>query len=108
MKRLQRSGIIRGSSAGSCVMGWFSLLTGKRRAPLGDGVNIARGEFKANPYPYYARLREEAPVYHKTMMMESAWLITRYDDVAMVLKDERFVKDTLNAKTPEQAANQPW
>ena len=26
----------------------------------------------------------------------------------MALKDERFVKDTKNALTPEQAANQPW
>jgi cytochrome P450 PksS len=39
---------------------------------------------------------------------ETAWLITRYDDVAMVLKDERFVKDTSNALTPRQAAEQRW
>src|SRR4029077_19435862 len=29
-------------------------------------------------------------------------------DVAMVLKDERFVKDTSNALTPQQIARQPW
>jgi cytochrome P450 len=39
---------------------------------------------------------------------ETAWLITRFDDVAMLLKDERFVKDTINALTPAQAANQRW
>jgi cytochrome P450 PksS len=39
---------------------------------------------------------------------ESAWLITRYDDVAVVLKDERFVKDTRNALTPAEVAGQHW
>src|SRR5207248_104226 len=39
---------------------------------------------------------------------ETAWLITRYDDVAMVLKDDRLVKDAANALTKAQAARQPW
>ncbi len=90
-------------------MGLFVLSTGKRRSPIHDPVNIASPEFKANPYPFYARLRAEAPVYRMTLpTKETAWLITRYDDVAMVLKDERFVKDTSNALTPEQTARQPW
>ena len=38
----------------------------------------------------------------------TAWLVTRYDDVVAVLKDERFAKDKFNALTPEQAARQPW
>src|SRR2546422_9253082 len=89
-------------------MGLFSLLTGKGRSPR-DPVNIASPDFKANPYPFYARLRAEAPVYRMILpTRETAWLITRYDDVAAVLKDERFVKDTANALTPEQAARQPW
>src|SRR5712691_2685283 len=72
-------------------------------------VNIASPEFKANPYPFYARLRAEAPVYRMTLpTRETAWLITRYDNAAAVLRDERFVKDTANALTPEQAARQPW
>src|SRR5713226_3223071 len=89
-------------------MGLFSFLTRKAQSPR-DPVNIASPEFKANPYPFYARLRAEEPVYRLTMLnKETAWLITRYDDVAMVLKDERFVKDTTNALTPGQAANQRW
>jgi cytochrome P450 len=72
-------------------------------------VNIASPEFKANPYPFYARLRAEAPVYRVTLpSKQTAWLITRYDDVVMALKDERFAKNKLNALTPEQAAKQPW
>ncbi len=90
-------------------MGSLSLPTGKGRSPDRDPVNIASPEFKANPYPFYARLRAEAPVHRVTLPTgEIAWLITRYDDVAMVLRDERFVKDTLNALTPEQIAKQPW
>src|SRR5262245_44585976 len=88
-------------------MGWLSLLTGKGRAH--DPVNLASPAFKANPYPYYARLRAEAPVCRVTLpTRETAWLVTRYDDVVGVLKDERFVKDTANAMTPQQEANQLW
>src|SRR5262249_55267046 len=38
----------------------------------------------------------------------NAWLVTRYDDVAAVLKDARFIKDKRIALSPEQAARQPW
>jgi cytochrome P450 len=89
-------------------MGLFAYSAEKRRSPH-DPVNIASPGFKANPFPFYARLRAEAPAYRMTLpTKETAWLITRYDDVAMVLKDERFVKDTTNALTPGQAANQRW
>jgi cytochrome P450 PksS len=72
-------------------------------------VNIASPEFKADPHPFYARLRAEAPVYRVTLPDgQTAWLITRYDDVAAALKDERFAKDRLNALTPQQLARQPW
>ncbi|MEP7289810.1 MAG: cytochrome P450 [Chloroflexota bacterium] len=73
-------------------------------------VNIASREFKANPYPFYARLRAEAPVYRTIMPdKQAAWLITRYDDVMMVLKDEqRFVKNPANAKSADQLTKLPW
>ena len=73
-------------------------------------VNIASREFKADPYPFYARLRAEAPVY-RTLLPDKqpAWLITRYDDVFMVLKDEgRFSKDRNAAMSAEQIAKTPW
>ena len=72
-------------------------------------VNIASPAFKSNPYPFYARLRAEEPVHPVSLPdKQTAWLITRYDDVAAALKDERFAKDKLNALTPEQATKQPW
>lgn len=46
--------------------------------------------FIADPYPFYRRLRETAPVF-KTP--QGFWLITRYEDVAFVLRDKRFGKD---------------
>jgi cytochrome P450 len=58
-------------------------------------ADLARPEFKANPYPYYARLRAEAPVCRTKFLGAPTWLVTRYDDVVMVLRDERFIKDWL-------------
>jgi cytochrome P450 len=55
--------------------------------------DLARPQFKANPYPFYARLRAEAPVCRTTFLRQPTWLITRYEDVVMLLKDERFAKD---------------
>jgi cytochrome P450 PksS len=72
-------------------------------------ANLASPEFKADPYTYYARLRDQAPVCRTILPTgEPAWLVTRYDDVANVLKDERFVKDPANAMAPEQLAQRPW
>lgn len=72
-------------------------------------VNITSSEFKANPYPFYARLRAESPVYRVTLPdRRTAWLVTRYDDVAEALKDERLAKDRSRALTTEQLGRQPW
>jgi cytochrome P450 PksS len=71
-------------------------------------IDITDATFKANPFPFYARLRAEAPVFSVTLKRHGrAWLITRYDDVLAVLKDERFAKDPQNAMTPEQRKSAP-
>jgi cytochrome P450 len=44
-------------------------------------------EFIADPYPYYRRLRDEDPVHQSPM---GFWVLTRYDDVAGMLRDPRF------------------
>src|SRR5215813_7902377 len=65
-------------------------------------LNIASPAFKANPYPAYARLRAEAPVYRTVLPdKQPAWLLTRYDDEA------RFGKDRRAAQTPEQFKKAP-
>ena len=56
-------------------------------------ADLARPQFKANPYPFYARLRANTPICPTTLLRQPTWLVTRYADVFAVLKDERFVKD---------------
>jgi cytochrome P450 len=49
-------------------------------------------EFHANPYPLFARLRQEDPI-HKSIF--GTWIITRYADAETILKDKRFQVDNL-------------
>jgi cytochrome P450 PksS len=71
--------------------------------------DLASPGFKANPYPFYARLRSEAPVWRTRLPDKRvAWLVTRYEDVAEMLKDGTFAKDKLNAMDLEQRSNTPW
>ena len=58
-------------------------------------ADLARPTFKANPYPFYARLRATRPVCPTKLLGQPTWLVTRYDDAFMVFKDERFLKDWL-------------
>jgi cytochrome P450 len=82
-------------------MSLFEVLRRSRQQPAGDDmVNITSATFKANPYPFYTRLRAQAPVFRVTLPDRLfAWLVTRYDDVSRVLKDEGLAKDRRNAMT---------
>ncbi len=54
-------------------------------------------EFRANPYPFYRRLREEDPVHWGLPFepyFEGAWHIASYADVSAMLKDPRLGKAT--------------
>jgi cytochrome P450 PksS len=65
--------------------------------------------FKANPYPFYARLRAEAPVCRLSLLdKQIGWLVSHHDDVVTVLKDERLTTERAKALTPEQAGKVPW
>ena len=70
---------------------------------------LASSEHKANPYPFYERLRAESPV-HRVMLpgRKTAWLVTRYADAEGVLKDARFAKDRFNVSDGDAAAWMPW
>ena len=66
-------------------------------------------EFRVDPYQVFAQMREHDPVFSQpgvdgeTMI----WFITRHDDVAAVLlDDERFVRDPRLALTEEQLQEQ--
>jgi cytochrome P450 len=49
-------------------------------------------EFHADPYPFYRQLREEDPVHQSPL---GIWVLTRYDDAVMVLRDPRFGREGL-------------
>ncbi len=54
-----------------------------------------------DPFAYYARLRRFSPVIRaKIPTRGTGWVVTRYDDVAKVLKDARFSADPRFSKTP--------
>jgi cytochrome P450 len=77
-------------------------------API-ENVDISSAAFKANPYPFFAQLRDVAPVHRITLPDKRAvWLVTRYEDVVTVLKDDRFAKDKRSVLTPDQMAKEPW
>ncbi|HMN72824.1 MAG TPA: cytochrome P450, partial [Rhodoblastus sp.] len=52
--------------------------------------NLMDPAFVRDPYPAYRMLRENAPVWKSPM---GVWVLTRYDDIARLLKDQRFVHD---------------
>src|SRR5512147_1979308 len=55
--------------------------------PLSEAV-------REDPYPYYAALRDEAPVYWAEGAQ--AWCVSRYDDVQFVLRNaELFSSDAM-------------
>ncbi|HEX5604109.1 MAG TPA: hypothetical protein VFX63_16225, partial [Pyrinomonadaceae bacterium] len=71
--------------------------------------DIVSPRFKANPFPLVANLRVSQPVFRTALPDKTpVWLLTRYEDVATLLKDERFVKDKRKAMTAEQLRKMPW
>lgn len=61
-------------------------------------ADITSSDFKARAYDYYAKLRAQAPVHTARLPGgHTPWLVSRYDDVATLLKDARLVKDRRNA-----------
>jgi cytochrome P450 len=65
--------------------------------------------FKANPYPTYATMRADCPIYCRVAGdgQTAIWFLTRYDDVATLLRDhKRFCKDVNNTLATEQRDRQ--
>lgn len=53
-----------------------------------DPFGLSRPEMRDDPYPVYARLRQEAPAYYSEAW--KCWLVTRYADVLAGFKDARL------------------
>ena len=85
-----------------------------RSAPLDElaNVDITSAGFKADPFTFYARLRADAPVFAVGLRLgrkvQRAWLVTRYDDVSSLLKnDAEFVKNPRNVKSRRRVPGPP-
>lgn len=63
------------------------------------GYPFVEAGFRKDPYPFYAQLREENPVF-KTRLPNGSevYLVTRYRDVVAASKDPRLVKNIHNAR----------
>jgi cytochrome P450 len=60
--------------------------------------------FVDDPYPFYAALREHAPVHE---LAPGSLLLTRYDDVAAVYRDARVSSDKRREFTPKYGSGSP-
>jgi cytochrome P450 PksS len=71
-----------------------------------QGFDLESAAFEADPYSTYRVMQENAPVYWREWPDGGGvWVVTRYEDVAVVLRDhKRFVKNYRNSLTPEQQA----
>jgi cytochrome P450 len=66
-------------------------------------VRLGSAEYKADPFAFYAYLRDEEPVRKVRLpSKQETWLVARYDDVAALLRDPRLAKEPGNAMTAEQ------
>lgn len=55
-----------------------------------DPYDLFSPDFKRDPFPAFARMRDADPIFaHTAPDGRVIWYITRYDDVAAVLKDDR-------------------
>jgi cytochrome P450 len=77
------------------------------------GVEIAHASLKdllcpsilADPYPFFRRLRLEDPVHEDPD--GRGWMVSRYDDVAAVLRDDRFSAERLVTKQERDVTPNP-
>jgi cytochrome P450 PksS len=72
-------------------------------------IDLRSPAFKANPHPTYARLRAAKPVARtRIAWRRPAWVVARYADVAALLRDGRFAKDPLRARSEGRGSAAPW
>lgn len=66
-------------------------------------ISIFEAGFKERAYETYHNLRDTSPAHPIQLPSGRAWLITRYEDVLAILKDnQRFIKNPRTFMTPEE------
>ena len=72
--------------------------------PVDPDFDPLAPDYLADPYPYYARFRKEAPIFYAPRI--DFWVVSRYEDIVEIVKDpETFsnkrVQEPLQPLTPE-------
>ena len=62
--------------------------------------------FIADPYPTYARLRREAPIFYYEPW--DKWILTAYEDVNALLRDKRLGRVMRNERVVQNPAHAPF
>jgi cytochrome P450 len=73
------------------------------RHPPKVDIDFASATFKRDPFPTYAKLRVDTPVVNFQaggLAGGNAYGVLHYADVSALIKDNRFVKDPVNAGLP--------
>jgi cytochrome P450 len=78
-----------------------------QRMAIENQYDLFSGRFKADPFPTFTKMRQEAPIYpHQAPNGSTIWYITAYKDVTAVLRDdENFCKDPRNARSTDSSGS---
>lgn len=73
---------------------------------MSEQIDLLSPEFRADPYPTYARMRREMPLCRQKIagFGGEGWIVTRYDDVVAALKDQRLSSDMMALRSGGQPA----
>jgi cytochrome P450 len=68
------------------------------QAPI---IDMQAPAFRADPYPFYARMRRETPVFktHIPGFGRDAFVVTRYDDIVAALKNPALSSDMMRGRS---------
>ncbi|MEM6753641.1 MAG: cytochrome P450 [Cyanobacteria bacterium P01_C01_bin.38] len=69
------------------------MLTKQTNRKLQIPPDLDSKEFAQNKYEYYKWLREESPVFRGKFIIPNSYILSRYEDCMMMLKDPRFIRD---------------
>ncbi len=72
----------------------------KERLQSGVAFNPLSADLRENPYPSYLRLRTKDPVHWS--VLTKSWMLTRYADVMLVMRDARFAADRSKGANAQQ------
>ena len=68
-------------------------------------INPFSPEAMADPYPGYARLRDEAPLFRHELF--GVWIVSRYEDVVAIARDYATFSNAAGFTTPPDVHMDP-